>query len=282
MHLVTAAELRAIERQRIARKGIAGQELMELAGFATAEKMLTWRPDLQTGERRMIVLCGPGGNGGDGFVTARLLAERGWRVELYWFGAPERQPPDAAAARARWEAGGGETRPWSGAAAAVAQGMGGRGADAADVVLEALFGIGLSRPMPAEIVAALGPMLAPDRTPPAPALEDRTAAPRDGAAVVSVDMPSGLCADGGRPIGPAVQADMTMTFVAPKLGQFLLPGLSLCGELRFSRLIGSARPDRGGQAPRARLLREAPQGLSKEACAPWGHKYDHGHVLAVA
>ncbi|MEM6745644.1 MAG: NAD(P)H-hydrate dehydratase, partial [Pseudomonadota bacterium] len=168
------------------------------------------------------------------------------------------------------------------AAAAVAQGMGGRGADAADVVLEALFGIGLSRPMPAEIVAALGPMLAPDRTPPAPALEGRTAAPRDGAAVVSVDVPAGLCADGGRPIGPAVQADMTMTFVAPKLGQFLLPGLSLCGELRFSRLIGSARPDRGGQAPRARLLRKAPQGLSKEACAPWGHKYDHGHVLAVA
>ena len=130
------------------------------------------------------------------------------------------------------------------AGAALAMGVKARGEGAPDVVLDALFGIGLSRPLPEEIVAAVAPILAPGRAPSPPAVGDGTAPPSDAVAVVAADLPSGLCSDSGRPVGPVVQADMTMTFVAPKLGQRLLPGLALCGDRCVAPLISGVRAPR--------------------------------------
>ncbi|MEM1314644.1 MAG: NAD(P)H-hydrate epimerase, partial [Pseudomonadota bacterium] len=266
MQLLTAEEVRRIEREGMARRGMTGLELMERAGFNAAEKMLLWRPELQEGRRRMIVLCGPGGNGGDGFVSARLLAARGWQVDLFWLGDPERQPPDAAATRARWESVG-ETRPFAEAGPALEAAFQPDGD--VDVILDALFGIGMSRPMSPEAEAVLAPILA--------------ASPRrPGPPVVSVDMPSGVCSDSGRLIGAAVRADLTLTFIGPKPGQFLLPGAALSEEVRVIRLLGGRWREAAAAVPHVRLGRAAPAGLIKGAADPYGHKYDHGHVLVAA
>ena len=109
--LLTAAQMRAIERAAIESGEVTGLELMERAGRGTVEAILEEWPELREGERRAVVLCGPGNNGGDGFVVARLLRERGWAVEVFLLGDPDKLPPDAWVNHERWSAGGGEVLP---------------------------------------------------------------------------------------------------------------------------------------------------------------------------
>ena len=222
---------------------VTGGGLMERAGQGAIEAILARWPDLATRPHRALVLCGPGNNGGDGFVVARLLHRLGWAVELYLYGDAGTLPTDARANCRLWaEAGAIRTlsrRTWL---EDVSQAS-------ADLIVDALFGIGLSRPVDLPLDA-----LPPGR-------------------VVALDMPSGLCSDSGRRIGTAVvEADLTVTFHAPKPGHYLADGPACCGALRVVEIgLTSASP-----AAATRVL-HAPSGWRKAA----GHKYDHGHALVL-
>ncbi|MDP3748753.1 MAG: NAD(P)H-hydrate dehydratase [Phenylobacterium sp.] len=185
----TVAEIAAADRAAIA-AGTPGQELMERAGAAVADAIVE-----RFSLRPVAVLCGPGNNGGDGYVIARLLKERGWPVELRALAPPETS--DAKAAAARWE---GPTVPFDAP-------LGAR------LFVDALFGAGLSRPMNGDAAAM------------ASRLADRPDS------VVAVDIPSGVPGDTGQPRGAAVCAGLTVTFHAKKLAHVLEPGHSLCGEV---------------------------------------------------
>ncbi len=187
--ILTVAEMGAADRAAIA-AGTPGVELMERAGQAVAEAVLgRFRP------QPTVVLCGPGNNGGDGYVAARLLRARGWPVEVRALGEPATQ--DAQAAAARWD---GETRPLNGT-------LGG------ELAIDALFGAGLARPLDGAAAQAATLLAKRPET------------------VVAVDVPSGVPGDTGEPRGPAVCAGLTVTFHARKPGHVLEPGRTLCGEV---------------------------------------------------
>jgi len=185
----TVAEIAAADRAAIA-AGVSGVELMERAGAAVADAIVE-----RFSLRPVAVLCGPGNNGGDGYVVARVLKERGWPVELRALGAPE--TPDAKAAAARW----------AGESVAFDAPLRAR------LYVDALFGAGLSRPLNGE-AGAMALRLAehPER-------------------VVAVDVPSGLPGDTGEPKGPCVAAGLTVTFHAKKPAHVLEPGHGRCGEV---------------------------------------------------
>ncbi|MGR3540280.1 MAG: NAD(P)H-hydrate epimerase [Hasllibacter sp.] len=202
--ILTAEQMRALEREAIESGRVTGLELMERAGAGAVEAILAEWPELAEGERRALVLCGPGNNGGDGFVVARLLKERGWEVDVFLHGDPEKLPPDALTNHRRWAAGD-PVHPYRtdgflarcrAARAAGAERM---------VVIDALFGLGQRPP--------LDEALAPVR-----AL--REAAFGDGGVpapfFVRLDVPTGEGADEGPLTPDAFPADCIVTFHAPK------------------------------------------------------------------
>jgi len=170
--------------------GTSGLTLMERAGTAVADAVCARFP-----RQTALVLCGPGNNGGDGYVAARVLKDRGWTVEVRAFGEPVTQDAQAASVR------------WDGAVKAL------NGALEPGVWIDALFGAGLSRPLHGPAAAAALRMAeTPER-------------------VVAVDVPSGVPGDTGRPAGPAACAALTVTFHAKKPAHLLEPGHSRCGEV---------------------------------------------------
>ena len=310
--LLTAAQMRAIERAAIESGEVTGLELMERAGRGTVEAILAEWPELASGERRAVVLCGPGNNGGDGFVVARLLRERGWAVEVFLYGDPEKLPPDAKVNCGRWvEMGSVERLPLA---------FGGRGASGStDVVVDALFGTGLTRPIDPNLTEVVtrelailhGRLAGPDDRPREPARLDasfadlvREAALPSTVRFVAVDLPSGLCGDSGRTLGWVLPAGLTVTFHREKLGHRLAAGPKHCGVVSVSeigigssamlavasrraveRWIGGALQS-GDRNPLigARAAEMASARLLKTACPPakfGGHKYDHGHALVL-
>src|SRR6056297_1403791 len=134
--LLTAAQMRAVETAAIESGAVTGLDLMERAGRGVVKATFARWPDMARAPGRAVVLCGPGNNGGDGFVVARLLAGRGWEVEVFALGDPERLPPDAASNYRRWSALG-ATRPLAAADES----------HEAPLVVDALFGTGLARPL---------------------------------------------------------------------------------------------------------------------------------------
>ena len=168
-------------------------ELMENAGKAVASAIKErWSP------RPVAVLCGPGNNGGDGFVIARLLAEAGWAVQIALLGSRDRLTGAARHHADLWR---GNIVPLSPTVL-----------DGAELVVDAIFGAGLSRALEGA------------------AMETLAAAARNKLPIVAVDVPSGLMGDTGDPLG-AVPAVLCVTFFRKKPGHLLLPGRLLCGEL---------------------------------------------------
>ncbi|MEY4983947.1 MAG: hypothetical protein RIR62_2213 [Pseudomonadota bacterium] len=256
--LLTAAQMRDIETAAMGSGAVTGRALMERAGAGVVAAMLEACPALRGGAHRAVVLCGPGNNGGDGFVIARLLQGRGWEVAVFLLGDPARLPPDARENHDRW------------AATGAVHPLGDVPADAfrgAAVVIDSLFGIGLTRPLPDAALQALAAA--------------RQAADRpDGPRIVAVDVPSGLSADTGRPLGPVVPADLTVTFHAPKRGHHLADGPQLCGRLGIVDLgLSGATVDALGDAGRVRLVEGAAAGLGKPLR---GHKFAQGHALVLS
>lgn len=244
--VLTAAQMRAAETAAIARGDVTGQALMERAGEAVVAAILARWPG--RGQGRAAVLCGPGNNGGDGFVIARLLHDRGWQVAVFLLGAADRLPPDAAENARLW-ARRGTVRPLAEAAA-----------DGVDLVVDAIFGTGLTRPVAdpgRAVLATFG---------------------RAGVPIVAVDVPSGLCADSGRVLGGGAMepATLTVTFHRSKPGHYLAQGPDLCGALSVAG-IGLPDPDPAGLtrlvgAPRAEIL----------AKGRADHKFGHGYTLVLS
>ncbi|MBV0912925.1 NAD(P)H-hydrate dehydratase [Anianabacter salinae] len=247
--LLTSAQMRAIEAAAMECGEATGAQMMERAGRGMVTAMRRTWPDL--GRARAVVLCGPGNNGGDGYVIARRLGDLGWRVEVFGLGDPARLDGDAAMMRALWDGP-------VGALTDAGQG------EAADVVVDALFGTGLSRRVGAEVLAAREAALA-----------------RGGARarLVAVDCLSGLDADSGRMLAEdgvtVTGADLTVTFHAAKLGHHLARGPELSGRLE----VASIGLD-GRDCPEAAQLLDGPLLALGKAGA--GHKYDSGHAVIVA
>lgn len=250
MQLLKATQMRAIEIAAMNAGVVTGLELMERAGRGVVEAVHEWRPELAASPGDAVVLCGPGNNDGDGFVIARLLKGAGWNVRVSFLGDAERLPPDAATNYQRWREMG-DVSLWG-------------PLPAADLYIDALFGGGLSRPLP----DAVRQCLMSD-------ISQRT---------IAVDGPSGLCLDSGRPLGFALPAGATCTFQAERRGNRLGDGPDLCGAL-FVKDIGLGdylEPD-----VLAELLTEQPTQLAQPATltlskAHAGHKYSHGHALVLA
>jgi len=196
IELLTTAEMAEADRRAIA-LGVGGIALMENAGRAVADAVAARHPP----GLRVAVVAGPGNNGGDGFVAARILAERGYRVRILLVGNRDRLKGDAALAAQRWQG------PTTAAAPAALM--------PADVVIDAVFGAGLDRP--AEGVARA-------------MIEAMNAAP----CVYAVDLPSGINGTTGAVMGLAVNAAQTVTFFRRKVGHVLLPGRLHCGTVRIA------------------------------------------------
>ncbi|MGE7467888.1 NAD(P)H-hydrate dehydratase [Bosea sp. NPDC003192] len=195
--LLSVAEMAAADAATVA-AGTPGIVLMDKAGRAVADAV-TRR--IRPGQR-VLVLCGPGNNGGDGFVAARLLAERGCRVTLALVGEPAALKGDAALA----------AESWTGTIEAI------EGVEPArhDIVIDALFGAGLTRPLSGELATLTERVNAAGRT------------------VIAVDVPSGVHGDTGLTDGPAIRADETVTFFRLKPGHLLYPGRALCSVVTLA------------------------------------------------
>ncbi|RMG54451.1 MAG: NAD(P)H-hydrate dehydratase [Gammaproteobacteria bacterium] len=243
--LYTASQTRELDRRAIEEAGIPGWTLMQRAGRAAWDLAVERWPDAQ----RLLVVCGPGNNGGDGYVVARLAREAGREVYLLQAGDPDRIRGEAAIARQAWlDAGGHEHAP-----------------DAelpeAELIIDALLGTGLERPLEGvflDLVRAINAHPAP---------------------VLAVDIPSGLNADSGAVLGDAVQADATLSFIGRKRGLHTGPALDLCGVLAFDDL---AVPDSvyRAVAPSARLL-DGSELLRLGRRPRNSHKGDFGHLLII-
>ena len=223
--------------------GIPGERLMEAAGRAIADAItVRWTP------RPVSILCGPGNNGGDGFVVARLLAEAGWPVRVALLGEPELLKGDARIHAGRWN---GPT-----------VGLSNLILDGAELIVDGLFGAGLSRPLDGwglEVVQQI---------------DERKLTS------VAIDIPSGVHGDTGRVLGGAARAKLTVTFFRPKPGHLLYPGRGLCGELVVADI---GIPDAALDAIAPLQWRNGP-GLWRDSLpvpSAEQHKYSRGHALIV-
>ncbi|HEX8166085.1 MAG TPA: NAD(P)H-hydrate dehydratase [Beijerinckiaceae bacterium] len=225
--------------------GTPGYTLMLRAGQAVADAACA----MAAPGGRVLVVCGPGNNGGDGFVAARLLAERGHPVEVFLLGARERLKGDAAFAAADWA---GDVRP-----------IFDMSVSEAALIVDALFGAGLSRNLDGEAARAVEAMNA------------------SGRPVLAVDVPSGIDGDTGAVRGAAVRAARTVTFARRKPGHLLLPGRIHCGPVTIADIgiaDGTVAAVHGGLfANVPALWRDAFPRPSLDT-----HKYRRGHALVLS
>ena len=305
--LLSADQMRAVEGAAIASGKVTGLQLMERAGRGVLAAVFDEWPELSASRHHAVVMCGPGNNGGDGYVIARRLSDRGWQVEVFALGDPSRLPHDAARNHEIWlemgvvraldpEAVGEGSRP--------------------DLLVDALFGTGLTRAIPEEAARALTAV--------------RKRKPARGARTrcrtVAVDCPSGLDCDTGEMLLPpppealrsddeeaalaagqaywdevkhwVVVADLSVSFHSAKIGHYLgsppMPSRRLAiadigiGEFDEPETLSlnPPSPDRVRLVGRRQGGVEIPgriwPGQFLPALGPGAHKYDRGHALVLA
>ena len=239
--LLSCAEMAKADAAAIA-GGAYGTELMEAAGRAVVAAITDhYRP------QPVIVICGPGNNGGDGFVVARLLKSAGWSVRVALMGTPDTLQGDAAWAARLWKGPMGDLATTS---------LAGR-----PLIVDALFGAGLNRPIEGAAAGLIGRVNAERLT------------------VISVDIPSGVNGDSGAVMGTAFSAALTVTFFRAKLGHYSVEGLRRCGSLRVADI---GIPSRVLDAIVPRAWRNDPilwSALLRREGAD--HKYARGHVTIL-
>ena len=301
--LLTAAQMRAIEAAAIASGEVTGLELMERAGRGVVEAIFEEWPELRATSHRAVVLCGPGNNGGDGFVVARLLKEWGWEVEVFLYGDPEKLPPDARANYERWR-GIGEVRQIDDKTKRSFIWML-HDEDHPNVWIDALFGTGLSRPISIELAEWLRSI----------EVSFNELVYEQPGKVVAVDLPTGIDGDSGRLLfeppplerahvftknappewrltrGPSfkpLRCDLTVSFHSPKFGHFMAHSPLFCRKVVVKGL--GLRPV--GWTPQGaavvgglemshlgwRRLRLDKDNIQHET----PHKYTHGHALILS
>jgi ADP-dependent NAD(P)H-hydrate dehydratase / NAD(P)H-hydrate epimerase len=243
MKILTAAAMRAVDRRAIEEIGIPSLVLMENAALGVVEAIARHYPRVQS----VAIFCGPGNNGGDGLAVARHLAQRGYEPRLFLAAGGRALAGDAALQLEVCRRSRIEVTALDGAAevdAALAEARG------CDLVIDALFGTGLTRPLEglhAELVAGLNAL-------PLPCL--------------AIDLPSGLDASRAEPIGPHVEADLTVTFASPKIAHVFPPAAGAVGELAVADLgIPLAALGRGGGGAPPAAAERRPQGRLRP-CAP--------------
>ena len=236
--ILTVAEMAAADRRTI-EAGTPSFTLMQRAGEAVCDAITARWPPCRT-----LVLCGPGNNGGDGFVVAKRLADAGYDVAVALAGERDALKGDAAQA----------AKAWKRRVAPLAPSLVG---DAA-LIVDAVFGAGLSKPVDSGVAETL------------------RAAEASGAPIVSVDLPSGLSGDSGKPLGYAPQCALTVTFHRRKIGHVLEPGRSLCGDLVVADIGLIAAP--------TRLFENGPELWVRRF--PWpltaSHKHARGRLVVVS
>ena len=244
IEILSTAEMAEADRLTIA-EGKAGLTLMENAGKAVAQAVA----GRQSAGGRVVVLAGPGNNGGDGFVAARLLAERGYPVTILLVGALDKLKGDAGAAAKAWDRGVAAAKPGE--------------LVGADIVIDALFGAGLDRPvggLAQAMIEAVNAQAAP---------------------VVAVDLPSGINGTTGAVMGTAIKAQQTVTFFRKKPGHLLMPGRAYCGKVSVAPI---GIPDTVLERIRPLTFENTPELWRAKFSVPraQGHKYDRGHAIVVS
>lgn len=243
--VLTVEEMYAADRAAVA-AGVPSLTLMEAAGTAVANAVERRARALGIKQKRVAVLCGPGNNGGDGFVVARLLAARGWQVRLGLLGKRETLTGDAAANAARWT---GEVAPLT---PEVLEG--------AAYVVDALFGAGLARDVEgpaADVLAEIN---------------------RRGLPCLAVDVPSGIEGDTGAVCGVAPRCDATVTFFRPKPAHLMYPARDLQGHLEVADI---GIPESVLEEISPSLFVNGPALWSLPRPGPLDHKYSRGHAVVV-
>lgn len=243
--LYRAEQVRELDRLAIEQHGIAGYELMTRAGRAAFRNLRARWPEA----RAVTVCCGAGNNGGDGYVIARLAREAGLGVQLIALKAASDLTGDAARAARDWIEGGGAVEPMDERL---------RG----DVIVDALLGTGLDRPAEGDWARMIEHINDSDRP------------------VLAVDIPSGLSADTGMPLGPCVLADMTVTFIGNKRGLWTGQGARWCGRRLYEDLKTPPAIHQRVSAD-AELLSAALTDALMPPRPPETHKGDLGHVLVI-
>jgi hydroxyethylthiazole kinase-like uncharacterized protein yjeF len=269
MKLLTAEQMREADRLTTERYGIASVTLMDRAGTAVADVLREVCPDLDS--RKIVILCGKGNNGGDGFVVARILRERGSAPLVVLCADPESVSGDAAASLKRWRQSLGDLQvassesEWDAARASL-QGAG--------LIVDALLGTGLRGP----VTGLLARVIDDVNTARAAQRPSGTRTPF----VLAVDMPSGLGSDARDFDGPVVAADCTATFTAPKVGQLVSPRADRVGRL-VVRQIGTPRELLDSDAHLKLQWLEPGEFRSIPLVRPLdSNKGTYGHALIVA
>lgn len=199
--------MRALEQEAIASGRVTGLELMERAGNGVVEAIFEEWPELSQKPPKVLVFCGPGNNGGDGFVVARLLTTEGWEVEVFLYGKADRLPPDAKTNYYRWSEMG-PVHPWDDHGIRLLV----EGDEKTQFLfIDALFGLGLDRKMPEDTYEWWRGLM--------PAAMPHYSNEPHSDRYVAIDIPSGISSDTGYDLG-ALPTHLTVTFHKPKIGHF--------------------------------------------------------------
>lgn len=246
--LYTAEQVRGIDYAAIHELDIPGYTLMCRAGEAVMEAVSSRFPTAG----HWLIMCGPGNNGGDGYVVARLAAQAGMQVTVCSLADPEKLRGDAAQAWLDWQATGGETASWP------------LPDDACfDLALDAMLGTGIDREVTGDIRQAIDYV-------------NQLDCPR-----VAIDIPSGLNADTGCVMGDAVRAQHTITFVGHKRGMYTADGPDYCGSISFNDLAIPPQASKHCLDKGGRLLSVEALTTVLKPRLQNSHKGSFGHVYAV-
>src|SRR5262245_40325924 len=259
MRVLNTQQMREADRRTIDEIGIPSLVLMENAGRQAVAAMEAMYSDLL--ERQVAVLCGRGNNGGDGFVVARTLVQRGGDVSVFVVGRIADVRGDA---RTNLEILGrlghtvveiGDSQAWELHFSEVRD---------RTLIVDAIFGTGLNAPVSGLIESVIADVNA------------------SGIPIVAIDLPSGLSADSHEPIGPAIEAGLTVTLAAPKLPLVLPPGETRAGDIVIADIGIPAEVLEGLDGPRVELLTRSAMRELITPRTPDSHKGDYGRVLIVA
>lgn len=248
--LLTAKQSQALDAEAI-KLGVSSENLMESAGKAVATTLAEYIGTPLEAGGTVIILCGPGNNGGDGFIAARHLEEWGYPVSLRCSVLPSKLKGDAKAAANKWHG--------------PVEAMADTGFKDAAAIVDCLFGVGLNKPIEGELVSIVE------------AVNDAETF------VLAVDLPSGLSADTGLPLGPCIEAGATITFNFKKVGHSIVPGRYLSGGNSNIIVADIDVPDKAFSVLNPREFENIPDfwGTNFPFSGPQSHKYERGHMLVL-